>query len=189
MMAAEEVLRQEPVYEGRIVNLYIETVRLPDGREAKREIVLHGGAVAIVPVDATGHVTLVRQFRLAARQDLLEIPAGTLEPGEDPLECAMRELQEEVSLKPGKLERLGGLYAAPGYTSEYIHLFLATELTESSLEEDEDEFLEVVRLPLGEAVAMVTRGEIIDGKTISGLLLAERFLAGQGGTAQGERRT
>lgn len=176
----EAVLQREPIYEGRIVKLYVETVRLPNGEEARREIIRHQGAVAIVPLDAEKRVTLVRQFRLAAGRHLLEIPAGTLEPGEEPLICAERELQEEAGLFPGKLESLGGIFVAPGYSSEYIHLFLATDLRPSRLEGDADEFLEVSSLPLEEALALIDAGEINDGKTITALLLAARWLGQQG---------
>ncbi len=173
----ESLLRKETIYEGRIVNLYLETVRLPDGQEATREIIRHKGAVAIVPVHDDGRVVLVRQFRLPAGQRLLEVPAGTLEPGEDPVDCAVRELQEEAGLYPGQLTRLGGIFTAPGYTSEYIHLFVATDLRPSALRGDADEFLEVVTLTLDEALALIDRGEVADGKTIAALLWAARRLA------------
>jgi len=172
----EKILSSEPVYLGKLVKLYVDTVQLPDGTQSTREIVRHPGAVAIVPLLASGEVVLVRQFRGAADRVLLEIPAGTLEPGEEPLAAAGRELQEEAGYRPGKLERLGGEYTAPGYTSEFIHLFLATDLVPSRLAQDADEFLEVVTLPLGEALRQVENGEIQDGKTIIGLLLAARRL-------------
>jgi len=170
---AENILSSELLYDGRIVHLYKETVRLPNGETAAREVIKHAGAVAIVPIDADGKVLMVRQYRLPTRRVLLEIPAGTLEPGEDPLACADRELQEEIGYKPGQLERLGGIYTAPGYTSEFIHLFLATDLTESRLSPDADEFLELARLPFDEVLRLIQAGEIADGKTISGLLLAQ----------------
>jgi len=129
-----------------------------------------------VPLLANGDVVLVRQYRVAAGRVMLEIPAGTLNPGEDPLEAAARELQEEAGQKPGKLVRLGGEFTAPGYTSEFIHLFLAPGLEESRLEEDADEFLENVTMPLPDAVQMVLAGTIQDGKTIAGLLLAAQYL-------------
>ena len=172
----EKVLASNPVYLGRLVKLYVDTVELPDGQHAIREIVRHPGAVAMVPLLASGEVVLVRQFRGAAGKPLLEIPAGTLEPGEDPDSAAARELQEEAGYRPGRLERLGGEYTAPGYTSEYIHLYLATELEVSRLSQDDDEFLEVVTLPFSEALRRVMSGEIEDGKTLIGLLLAARRL-------------
>ena len=174
----EAVEGKETIYEGRIVKLYLETVRLPNGAAAQREVIRHPGAVAMVPVDDEKRVTLVRQFRLPAERHLLEVPAGTLEPGEDPLACAERELQEEVGLFPNKLESLGGIFVAPGYSSEYIHLYLATDLRPSKREGDDDEFLEVRSLPLDEALALIDSGEIEDGKTITALLLAARRLGG-----------
>ncbi len=173
----ESPLRKETVYEGHIVHLYLETMRLPNGREATLEIIRHKGAVAIVPVQDDGRIVMVRQFRLAAGRRLLEVPAGGLEPGEDPAECAIRELQEEAGFYPGKLTRLGGIYTAPGYTSEYIHLFMATDLRPSVLQSDPDEFLEVVTLSLDEVLGLIERGEVEDGKTIAALLLAARRLA------------
>ena len=172
----EKVLQTEPAYEGHLVKLYVDTVQLPDGGQSKREIVRHPGAVAMVPLLDDGRVVLVRQYRHAAGKVLVEIPAGTLEPGEDPLRAAERELQEETGYKPGSLERLGHEYAAPGYTTELIHLFLATELVPSALDQDADEFIEVVTLPFEEAVAQVMRGEIEDSKTMLALLLVARRL-------------
>jgi ADP-ribose pyrophosphatase len=172
----EKILTSEPLYEGKLVKLYKDTVELPDGQRAYREIVKHPGAVAMVPLLPDGRVLLVRQYRTAAQRVLLEIPAGTLEPGEDPLEAAARELQEETGYRPGRLVRLGAEYTAPGYTSELIHLFLATELETARLEADDDEFIEVVSLPFEEALRRVVAGEIPDGKTQVGLLLAARYL-------------
>lgn len=172
----ETVIASEAAFLGRLVKVYVETVRLPDGQQARREIVRHPGAVALVPLLPDSTVLLVRQYRHAAGQVLLEIPAGTLEPGEDPLQAAARELQEETGYWPGRLERLTAEYTAPGYTTELIHLFLATELIESRLAADDDEFLEVVRLPFAEALRRVEAGEIQDGKTMIGLLLAARRL-------------
>lgn len=169
-------MTSEPVYLGKVVNLYVDVVRLPDGQQARREIVRHSGAVAMVPLLPSGDVVMVRQYRHAAGKVLLEIPAGTLEPDEDPEQAAVRELQEEIGYRPGKLTRLAGEYTAPGYTSELIHIYLATGLQESNLDQDDDEFLEVVRLPFDEALRRVEQGEIMDGKTIIGLLLAARRL-------------
>jgi ADP-ribose pyrophosphatase len=173
----EKTIASEPAYLGKLVKLYVDTVELPNGGTAKREVVRHPGAVAMVPLLTTGEVLLVRQYRVAAAQVLLEIPAGTLNPGEDPHTAATRELQEETGYRPGNLVRLGGEFTAPGYTTEFIHLYLATELSESTLDKDEDEFIEVVRMPLTEAIERIRHGEIQDGKTIIGLLLAEKYLA------------
>lgn len=172
----ETVLGTETIYEGRLVRLYRATVRLPNGETSIREIVRHPGAVAMVPLTPQGAVILVQQFRLPSGQVLLEIPAGTLKPGEDPALAARRELQEEIGLKPGRLTPLGGEFTAPGYTSEFIHLFLAEDLAPAPLAVDDDEFLETVTLPLDEALRRVETGAIQDGKTIAALLLAARRL-------------
>jgi ADP-ribose pyrophosphatase len=170
----ETVLHQEQVFKGRVINLSVLHVRLPDGSESKREVVKHPGAVAMVALDDSNHVLLVRQYRIAADRVMLEIPAGTLRAKEPPLKCAERELQEETGYRPGKLESIGGMFVAPGYTTEYIHLFLATDLRESRLKMDDDEFIEVERVPLAEAVAMIERGDLIDGKSIAGIMKVAR---------------
>src|SRR2546421_610982 len=126
----EKLVESKLIYNGRIVHLYVDTVELPNGKRAQREIVRHTGAVAIVPIDSDGNVVMVRQYRHAAGRVLLEIPAGTLNPGEDPDLCAGRELQEETGYKPGKLRRIGGIHLAPGYSTEFIHLYVATQLVE-----------------------------------------------------------
>lgn len=172
----ETVIKSERLYDGRIVVLDLLDVRLPNGEQSRREVVRHPGAVAVVPLDIDGTVILVSQYRIAADRIMLEIPAGTLDVGEPPELCAERELQEEAGLKPGELVSLGGIFAAPGYTTEYIHLFLATDLQPSSLEMDDDEFIEVVRVPFDEALRMVDSGEIADSKTVVGLLRAARHL-------------
>lgn len=172
----ETTLHTEQIYSGRIIKLSLLDVRLPDGNTARRELITHPGAVAIVALDEAGNVLLVRQFRTAANRILLEIPAGTLNPGEDPLVCAERELQEETGYFPGSLQPLGGIFAAPGYTTEFIHLFYATNLSDSRLAMDEDEFIEVERVPLAAALEMIETGEIADGKSVSGLLRVARRL-------------
>lgn len=172
----ETVLDTETIYDGKLVHLSRMTVRLPDGETSIREIVRHPGAVAMVPLTPDDEVILVQQFRLAANRIMLEIPAGTLNPDEDPQVAAGRELQEEIGLKPGRLIPLGGEYTAPGYTSEFIHLFLAEDLAPAPLAVDDDEFLETVTLPLNEALRRVETGAIQDGKTIAALLLVARRL-------------
>jgi len=171
----ETLMRAEWAYEGRLVKVRVDTVSLPSGRETTREVVAHPGAVAIVPLHEDGTVSLVRQWRQAAGQVLLEIPAGTLEPGEEPAACALRELVEEVGLRAAKLTHLFSSYLAPGYSTELLHTFLATELKPEQARPEADEAIEAVRLPLAEATAMVLRGELSDAKTICGLLLAERY--------------
>ena len=172
----EKMVKSEQIYDGKIVHLYVDEVQLPNGKTAKRELVRHNGAVAIVPVHSDGRVTLVRQYRHAAGRVLLEIPAGTLNPTENPEVCAVRELQEETGYKPGKLEKLGGIFVAPGYTTEFIHLSMATDLSVSPLALDEDEFIEIETMSFEQALDLIRSGEIVDGKSISGLMLAKDHL-------------
>ena len=174
---SEKKIASDLIYDGRVVHLYLDTVQLPNGKSAKREIVRHPGAVAIVALDAEGNVILVTQYRHAAERLLLEIPAGTLNPGEDPDVCANRELQEEIGYRPGKLQKLGGIYLAPGYSTEYIHLYLATDLVESRLHMDEDEFIEVSRLPVSEVHRRIQSGDIADAKTISAMMMMKLLSA------------
>ncbi|MBW4436932.1 MAG: NUDIX hydrolase [Pleurocapsa minor GSE-CHR-MK-17-07R] len=169
-------LQETTVYSGRVVTLILADIQLANGSTSKREVVRHPGGVGIVALDEKDHVLLVRQYRFAAGRMLLEIPAGTLEPGEDPFVCAERELQEETGYKPGRLLGLGGIYLAPGYTSEFLHLFLARELQESSLPMDDDEAIHLERVPVSEALAMIERGDIIDSKSIVGLMRVARQL-------------
>ena len=170
----ERVIASTRIHEGRILSLREDTVELADGRRVLREVVEHAEVVAIVPLDAAGQVLLVRQYRLPAGQSLLEVPAGGIEPGESVEQAAQRELQEETRHRADCLQRLGGFFVSPGYCTEYIHLFLATGLSESAAEADFDEQIAVKRLPLSEALALVESGEIRDGKTIIGLLLVAK---------------
>ena len=168
--------RSREIYHGHIVTLALHDVRLPDGSSATLELVEHAEAAAVVALDEARQVLLVRQYRIGADRVLYEIPAGVLEVGEAPDACAVRELREEVGFRPGRLEPLGGFYPAPGYTTEFIHIFLAGDLIAAPLAKDEGEFIDVVRVPLLEALAMVDRQEIIDGKSIIGLLKSVRRL-------------
>lgn len=172
----EKVVDSSRIYDGKIVNLRVDTVLFPNGKTGKREVVEHGEAVAIVPMKDEDTVLLVRQFRLPAGGALLEIPAGGVEKGEDPETCARRELAEEIGMVPEKLIPLYAAYAAPGYTTEKIYGYLALGLTDERQEADEDEFVEVVAMPLDEAIAAIGRGEIQDMKSIAGLTMAAREL-------------
>lgn len=173
---AEKVISSEPIYSGRVVKLAVDTVELPNGHLSKRELVRHPGAVAIVAVDSDGRLVMVEQYRYATGKVLLEIPAGTLNPGEDPDRCAHRELQEEVGYKPGALTKLGAIYLAPGYSTELIHLYLATDLTESRLAGDDDEFIEISHLTVADVLAKIASNAIQDAKTISAVMLAREHL-------------
>jgi ADP-ribose pyrophosphatase len=171
---SEETVHSERIYQGRVVGLRIDTVRLANGHEVKREIVEHDGVVAIVPVHADGQILLVRQYRLPARATLLEIPAGGIDPGESPEDAVQRELQEETGYRAQRLSRLTGFWVAPGYSTEFIHVFLAEDLVESRLDADDDESIELERYPFDEALALVDSGAICDAKSIIGLLYLAR---------------
>lgn len=168
----ERTLASQRLYRGKVVNLRVDTVELPGGRLGKREVVEHAGGVVIVPIDDQDNVLFVRQYRLPVAETLLELPAGGADPGEGPQTCASRELQEETGYQAGRLERLCGFYTAPGFCTEFLHLFLATELSPSPLKPDEDEAIELVRVPLAQVQGLIASGEIRDVKTIAGLLLA-----------------
>ena len=164
------------IYKGRIVDLRLETVTLPNRVTVTLEMIRHPGAAAIVPVHEDGSVTLVHQYRHAADGYIWEIPAGKLDADEDPVWCAARELQEEVGLKAGELVRLGMILTAPGFCDERIHLFLARQLTATAQQLDEDEVLSVSRIPLPQALDMIRSGAIQDAKTIAGLHHAAAYL-------------
>ena len=173
----ETFVSAQRLYEGKVINLRRDMVLLPNGNQASREVVEHPGAVAVVPVLPDGRVLMVRQFRHPVGEILLEIPAGKLSPGENPDDCALRELEEETGYLAGKLQRVTSIFTAPGFTDEVIHIYLASDLKKTAVNPDEDEFLGLVRLPLEEAFEMVMRGEICDGKTICGLMMAREAVA------------
>lgn len=169
----ETPLREETVFHGELIDVSHMQVRLPDGREALREIVRHKGAAAVVPVDEEERVYLVRQHRVVNDMLTWEIPAGKLDfVGEDPLHCATRELQEETGLRAERMELLSHIVTTPGFCTEKIALYLATGLSQHERHLDEDEFLNVSRIPLREAVARALSGEFRDAKTALGLLMA-----------------
>lgn len=165
-----KVIRAEKIYSGRVVGLSRETIAFPDGKEAIREIVQHPGAAAMVPMISPTEVIMIKQFRYSAKKMLWEIPAGTLEPGESALACAKRELVEEIGYRAGKMTPLGGFYTSPGFCNEFLHLFLASDLELATSNLDKDERLEVHRMPMKEAIHKIETGDIIDAKTIVGLL-------------------
>jgi len=171
---------KESIYEGKILHVEKWQVTCPNGHAAPREIVVHNGAAAVVPVYEDGTTLLVRQHRVSVDRVTLEIPAGKLDSAnEDPLECAIRELREETGLKAEKMTLLTSVFTTPGFCTEKIGIYLAQGLTEGDMHLDEDEFLNVVRMPLSEAIDLIMRGEIRDGKTICGLLLARDVIAAQ----------
>ena len=168
-----EIREKSQIYSGRIVNLSVEKVALSDGSVRTREVVHHPGAVAIIPMLSPDEVILIKQFRYCARKAIWEIPAGTLESGETPAACAKRELMEETGYRACKMKPLGGFYTSPGFCNEFLHLFLATELEVCESKPDSDELLEVHIVRMKEALRKIFEGEIVDAKTIVGLLRAE----------------
>jgi ADP-ribose pyrophosphatase len=171
-----ELLRSETLLKGRAFLIRRDYLKTPDGRETKLDIIEHGGSVIIVPVDKDGNLLFVRQYRHAAAQDLLELPAGTLEEGEDPAVCAAREIREETGFAADKIEKIGDFYLAPGYSTEFMHVYLAQELRHDPLEADADEFLSVETIPYAKAIQMAERGEMPDAKSLAALLLAKSHL-------------
>jgi len=160
----------EQVFNGIVVNLFVDTVTLADGTVSKRERMEHNGAVAILPITADGDIILVRQWRNAAESAMLEIPAGGLKRGEDPTDCARRELQEEIGKYPETLELLTAMYLAPGYSSEKLYLFKATDMVDRALPMDADERLDIVTMTRDDFMSAIFSGEILDGKTVAAAL-------------------
>jgi ADP-ribose pyrophosphatase len=177
---AFEVVNQEIVYRGAAFGVRRDQLHLPDGRLHWLDIVDHGEAVIIVPVDREGMIWFVRQYRHPAGKNMLEVPAGMMEIGEDAHYSAQRELREEIGMAAGKLEKIGGFYLAPGYSSEYAHIYLATELSPDPLPGDQDEFLELETLSVEQALALAESGQIEDAKSIAALTLSRPRLAKMG---------
>ena len=167
----EKTLSSRLIYEGRAVKLRVDTIKMPNGRETTREIVEHGDCVAIVAIDEKDNVLLVKQFRQPVERALLEIPAGGIETGEDPVTTVHRELREETGYLPRKVERFGGFYSSPGYCTEYLHLYLATDLIPSRLIADDTESIELVRVPISQIPSLIASESICDAKSIAGLLI------------------
>lgn len=172
----ETLVKSEKKYAGLIVNVRLDTVLLPGGREARREIVEHPGGAAILPIDAQGRAVCIRQYRYAFGEHMLEVPAGKLEPGENPLTCAVRELSEETGLTAGRVIPLGFIYPSPGFSHEILHLYLALDLTEGAPHPDAGELLETRRIPLDELLERIAQGEIHDAKTVIAAFRARQVL-------------
>ena len=165
-------LNREKLYSGPVFDLVKVCLQLPNGRQRFYDLVEHSGSVTIVPVDDHGRIYFVTQYRVGAGNRLLELPAGVLEEGEDPLVSARREIREEIGMGARELKILGSFYLAPGYTSEYMTIFLARGLYPDPLDPDEDEFLEIVTMPIETVYQQAFAGQIQDGKTLAALLLA-----------------
>ncbi len=168
-----DLIETTDIYHGRVFTVRRDRVRLPNGKSADVDIVQHHGAVTLVPVDEQGRIWFVRQYRHAAGETLLELPAGTLDDGEEPEACAAREIREEIGMAAGQLRLLGQCFLAPGYSTEFMHFYLATQLRPESAQHDDDEFLDVETMTVEEAYAMALGGRIRDAKTLAALLLAQ----------------
>jgi len=183
--ARPNVISDRLVYQGSVADLRVVTIDVGGGKLLEREIVQHAPVAVMVPVDAEGNIIFVRQYRLPAMGVLLEIPAGGIDHGESPENAAQRELREEIGMQARRLTKLGEFYVSPGFLTEYMQLYLAEDLEEAHADADEDEEIEIVRVPLVEAVQMAERGEFRDAKTIAGVLMAARRLGL--GEAEAER--
>jgi ADP-ribose pyrophosphatase len=172
----EKPIERKTVYEGRIVNVRADVAELHNGKRVFREVVEHPGGVAIVPVTEDGNVLMVRQYRYPMGEELLEIPAGKLERGENPMDCAVRELSEETGCTAGKWVSLGATYPSPGFCEEILHLYLATELTRGAAHPDEDEFLSAEEVSFPALTEMIADNKLPDGKTVTGVLKARLYL-------------
>ncbi|HEY92369.1 MAG TPA: NUDIX hydrolase [Dehalococcoidia bacterium] len=174
-MAEEKTVSSQLIYEGQAVKLRVDTVEMPSGRQTIREIVEHSDCVAIVAIDSNDNVLLVNQFRKPVEKELLEIPAGGIEPGEEAVATVHRELGEETGYLPRKVERLGGFYSTPGYCTEYLYLYLATDLTPSQLYAEYTESIRLTRVPIGQVPSLIASGSICDAKSIAGLLIFLKY--------------
>ncbi len=173
-MHFEKTVVKKDIFTGKVFRVVEETVELENNQIAKREIVLHNGGASIVAVDENLCIYLVRQFRKPFDMETLEIPAGKLEPGENPYSCAVRELKEETGIVAEHIESLGYILTTPGFCNEKLYLYLATRLSAGEMQLDSDEFLSVEKFPLSRCVEMIEEGEIIDSKTVVGILRAAR---------------
>jgi len=171
-----ELIRSETLLQGRAFKIRRDYLKTPNGLETQLEIIEHGGSVVLIPIDNDGNLLFVRQYRHAVGKDLLELPAGTRDKDEPFEECAAREIREETGMQAGKLQKVGEFYLAPGYSSEFMVVFLATGLKDNPLDADDDEFLEVEKIPLKQAIQMAERGDIPDAKSLAALLLAKPYL-------------
>lgn len=169
-MFEEKTISSRYVFKGRALNLRIDTVINAEGHETTREIVEHSECIAVVPVDAEGNILLVRQFRKALEKELLEIPAGGIDPGESAPTAVVRELQEEIGFIPGKVEKMGGYYSSPGFCNEFLHLYLATDLKASRLYAEDTPGIETIKIKPRQIKQLIKSGEICDSKSVAGLL-------------------
>jgi ADP-ribose diphosphatase len=172
-----KILKRETTYQSRAFNIQKVDLLLPDERTVTYDLVDHNDSISIVPFDQDGNIWFVRQYRLGPDEVLLELPAGVLEKGEPPEEGASREIREEIGQAAGQLTPLGDFYLAPGYASEHMYVFLATNLSHAPLDADDDEFIQLEAIPAGKAMQMARQGKFKDAKTIASLLLAEKYIS------------
>jgi ADP-ribose pyrophosphatase len=171
MLKPEKTLSTQQIYQGRAVNIRVDTVEKASGTKTTREVVEHSDCIAVVALDEQGNILLVRQFRHVVDRFLLEIPAGGIDPGEEPVDAVRRELQEEIGYFPHKIDKLVGFYATPGYGTEYLHCFVATNLVPARLVAEDTDDIELVRVSPDEIPRLIASGEICDAKSIAALLM------------------
>ncbi|HEX6305807.1 MAG TPA: NUDIX hydrolase [Anaerolineales bacterium] len=173
-----ETLKTETIYRGKVFDVRRDEVRLPNGRQASLDIVEHNSSVALLPVDDEGQIWFVRQYRHPVLAELLELPAGVMEEDESPEACARREVREETGMAAARLQKVGEFYLAPGYSTEYMYVFVARDLSPAPLPGDDDEFISVEKIAVEKAYEMAERGEFRDSKTVAALFLARAQLIG-----------
>jgi ADP-ribose pyrophosphatase len=171
-----ETVNSETVYQGKAFDVLREQVQLPDGKNTLLDIVVHPGAVTLIPIDSQGNIYFVRQYRHAVGKELLELPAGTLNEGESPQDCALREVREETGMSAATLKLIGEFFLAPGYSTEQIYIYLATDLHPDPLPGDEDEFITVKTITMSKVPEMISQGVIQDAKSLAALYLAQPYI-------------
>lgn len=164
----EKTIRTKEIFNGKIIRLHVDDVRLPDGKEAKRELIKHPGAVCVIAITNEKKIILVEQYRKALERPLVEVPAGKLEPGEDPAVCAARELEEETGWRPAHMRAVQSFYTSPGFADEIVHVYIAEDIekVENGLQTDDDEFVDLLEVTIDEAEQLVAEQRIFDAKTV-----------------------
>lgn len=179
MKYEEKTVSKKQIYSGKIINVDLLTVTLPNGKKASREIVTHPGASVVIPISDNGELYMVRQYRKPVEKELLELPAGKLDPNESPEDCAARELKEETGLEAGNIKHVISIHSTPGFSNEVLHMFAAMDLKEGKACADEDEFITSEKFKIDKLINMVLNHKITDAKTIIGILLADKIVKGE----------